>query len=337
MAKKKSFQISNSLSEGLEETISAAHSYSGDIRVDVIPLKKIETDPENPRDLKLTFHDAYHGLEKSDKHYPEKANEIHSLQSIANSIKEQGIINPIVVYKHGENYRLVAGERRTLASILAGKSDIVARILDSKPDDLKISLLQWIENIERKDLTLGERLNNLEKIVNTYAETKKIPVFKVSATELSNLLGCVKSHAINYKTVLLSNEKVKDLIHNNKIKNLEKAALVSNLESDEIQQQAIDACLNGATLKKLKNIVAQSRADLYKAKIKPDTRGRRSEAVQLGVTKNIEVAKIIFESILKNNPIPQMKDSGRKIDWTDYKSVTTNFKQLIQKLEEINS
>ena len=57
MAKKKVFQISNALTEGLEETVSAAHNYSGELRVEAISLKKIEMDPENPRDLILTFDD----------------------------------------------------------------------------------------------------------------------------------------------------------------------------------------------------------------------------------------------------------------------------------------
>lgn len=48
MAKRKVFSIGSSLSEGLERTIAAAHNYSRDLRVDVIPLNKIETDPENP-------------------------------------------------------------------------------------------------------------------------------------------------------------------------------------------------------------------------------------------------------------------------------------------------
>src|SRR5665213_1811369 len=156
MAKKKVFQISTALGDGLEETISAAQNYSGELRVDVIPLRKIEVDPENPRDLSLTFDDLFNGISESDVNYSRKHTELESLQSLAHSIKEQGIINPILVYKYGEKYRLVAGERRSLASILAGKSDIQSKILESKPNELKISLLQWIENIERSDLSLWE-------------------------------------------------------------------------------------------------------------------------------------------------------------------------------------
>src|SRR3990167_6261347 len=158
MAKKKVFTIGNALSQGLEETIESAQNYSSELRIDVIPLKKIELDPANPRNMALTMIDVQSGISDSDKERTRKMVELESLHSIANSIKTQGIINPVTVYKHGDKYRLIAGERRTLASILAGKTDIQAKILDSQPDELKISLLQWIENIERSDLSLWERL-----------------------------------------------------------------------------------------------------------------------------------------------------------------------------------
>ena len=148
MAKKKVFSIGRALSQGLEETIESAQNYSSELRIDVIPLKKIELDPANPRDLALTIEDVQSGINDADKEKMRKLAELNSLQSIASSIKTQGIINPITVYKYGEKYRLIAGERRSLASIIAGKTDIQAKILDDKPDELKISLLQWIENIE---------------------------------------------------------------------------------------------------------------------------------------------------------------------------------------------
>src|SRR3990167_2599517 len=98
MAKKKVFQISNALTEGLEETITAAHQYSGELRVDVLSIKRIELDPDNPRDLMLNIDDLYHGIASSDPNYLRKSEELTSLQTMADSIREQGIINPIVVY-----------------------------------------------------------------------------------------------------------------------------------------------------------------------------------------------------------------------------------------------
>lgn len=336
MAKKKVFQISNALTEGLEQTITAAHNYSGELRIDVIPIKRIEVDPDNPRDLALTLEDLYHGLTESDPNYGRKTDELASLQTIANSIRDQGIINPIVVYKHGELYRLVAGERRTLASVLAGKSEIQAKILDSKPNELKISLLQWIENVERTDLTLWERLRNLEKIVSTYAAKKGVSVEYVTVTELSNLIGCTKPHAMNYKAVLMANDPIKQLIRENKLKNLEKAALISGAHSMSAKQSLINACLAGASLKKLKVMAEQESRNISKIK-HAAKRGRQASAVNFGATKNIKVARIILDAIAKHSSLDHLAEKFAEIDWTDYKSVNETFKQLLKTLEELHS
>lgn len=338
MAKKKVFNIGNALSSGLEETITAAHNYSGELRVDIIPIKKIEVDPDNPRDFLISFDDLYNGIFQSDPHFTRKTQEKESLETLAISIKEQGIINPIIVYKHGEKYRLIAGERRTLASVIAGSDDIQAKILDVKPTPLKISILQWIENIERSDLTLWERLRNLEKIVSVYAQNKGVAADQVTITELSNLIGCTKPHAINYKVVLMGDKQVQNLIQENKIKNLEKAALLSNIQSPEVRQNAIDACLEGAPLKKLKIIADVGSAKKQNEKSKPlAKRGRQSSAVNFGITKDINVARVIIDSVLKNSSLSHIAEYFKDVNWDDYKSITNTFKQLLQKLEELHA
>lgn len=339
MAKKKVFQISNTLTEGLEETITAAHNYSGELRIDVIPIKRIEVDPENPRDFALNIADLYHGISETDENYIRKSEELASLQTIAHSIREQGIINPIVVYKFGEKYRLVAGERRTMASILAGKTDIQAKILDSKPSELKISLLQWIENVERTDLTLWERLRNLEKIIKVHASRKGLAAEQITVTELSNLIGCTKPHAMNYKAVLLADESVKKLVRDNKIRNLEKAALIANIQSTELKQYAIDACLSGAALKKLRVIADQAnrKVPVPQTPHVSAKRGRQTTSINLGATKNLNVAKLILDAILQNQALKPISNHFMSVDWNDYKSVNDTFKQLLKTLEELHA
>lgn len=331
MAKKKVFSIGTALSQGLEETIEAAQNYSSELRVDIIPIKKIELDPKNPRDLSITIEDVRNGRDL-DKN---KINELESLQSIANSIKTQGIINPIMVYKHGEKYRLIAGERRTLASILAGKTDIQAKILDEEPDELKISLLQWVENIERSDLTLWERISNLKTIVNAYSKLRNINPTQVTITELSHLIGCVKSHAMNYKTVLDADAGMMQLIAENKIKNLEKAALILDILEKNIRQQAVEACIAGATLKQLKNIANQANPNPAIGK-RIERRGRQSTSINFGVTKNISVAKIIIESILSSKALAHLAFPFYDVNWKDHRAVSETFKQLLKTLEKLH-
>ncbi|MEO8402623.1 MAG: ParB/RepB/Spo0J family partition protein [Gammaproteobacteria bacterium] len=338
MAKKKSFQIGNALSDGLEETMTAAHSYSGELRVDVIPIKRIETDPANPRSLMIDMNDVKSGVLKSDPNYERKIAEIESLQSIATSIREQGIINPVVVYKQGERYRLIAGERRTLASLLAGKTDIQAKILDEKPTALKVSILQWIENIERSDLTLWERLRNLEKISLAYAEKRSMLPEDITVTELSNLIGCSKPHAMNYKALLEADNVLKQFIADNEIRSIEKAAFLAGIASEDLQAQAITACIQGASLKKLKLMVEQSKSiKSIKHRLPTRSQGRQASSVSLGATKNIKVAKMILDSVLTNNSLSHIAGHFKGIDLNNYKTMSDTFKQLIKKLEELHA
>jgi ParB family chromosome partitioning protein len=339
MAKKKVFQISNALTEGLEETVSAAHNYTGELRVEAIPLRKMELDPENPRDLVLTFEDLYNGIDKADKDYIRKVNEKNSLLSLANSIKEQGIINPVVVYKFGDKYRLIAGERRTLASIISNKSEVQAKILDAKPTELKISLLQWMENVERKDLSLWERLSNLEKIIDSHAHNLDKMRSEVLPADLGRLLGCSLPHAMNYLAVLNADKKIMDLIRSNQLKNLEKCALLTSITSNYLQQSAIEACLSGATLKQLKNISSQEKVKKREVvqQLVPDSRGRQAKAVNLGSTRKIHVARLIINSVLSHEKVSHLKQHFSDLNWADYKSINHAFKQLLKTLEKIEA
>ena len=336
MAKKKVFSIGSALSRGLEETIESAQNYSSELRIDVIPIKKIELDPANPRDLAITMEDVQHGINEADPEKIRKLNELDSLQSIASSIRTQGIINPIMVYKFSEKYRLIAGERRTLASILAGKPDIQAKILDDKPDEMKISLLQWIENIERSDLSLWERLTNLERITSAYAKSKRLQPHQITVSELSHLIGCVKSHAMNYKAILNANNELKRLIFENKIKSLEKAAFLSSIESTEVRQQAMNACIAGATLKQLKSMMEKSQPKALALKA-VEKRGRQTISVNFGGTKNTRVAKMIIESVLNHHPVIPNHTALEEIDWNNHRTVSETFKQLLKSLEKIHA
>lgn len=334
MVKKKVFSIGNALSRGLEETIQSAQQYSSELRMDVIPLKKIELDPDNPRHMVFNITDAEYGINDADVEKTRKIYERESLQSIANSIQLHGLIHPITVYKQGEYYRLIAGERRTLAAILAGKTDIQAKILDDKPDRLKISLLQWIENIERSDLSLWERLCNLEKIVSAHTQLKGVQTNQMTITELSHLIGCVKSQAITYKAILEADNELKQLIFENKIKSLEKAALISAIQSNEVRRSAIEACIAGATLKQLKNMIDKYNKKTISIK-KIDQRGRQTTSIKFGVTKNINVAKMIIESILKHPILNHGDPLPKDIDWNNHRSVSEIFKQLLKTLEAL--
>src|SRR5579863_6711299 len=105
MSKKKRFGISEALTRGLSETIHVVENNAGIFRNVILPLSRVELDPDNPRKLAVTLQDVQQGLDKQDTLYDRKHAEIEKLRELANTIESSGVINPIVVYKRGEVYR----------------------------------------------------------------------------------------------------------------------------------------------------------------------------------------------------------------------------------------
>lgn len=298
MTKKKRFGISEALTRGLSETINVVENNAGTYRNVVLPLSRIELDPDNPRKLAVDLSDVRQGIRPDDPLYERKQEEIERLKELAHTIKSSGVINPIVVYKLGEFYRIVAGERRCLASILAGKQEIEARVFNEKPRGFELKLVQWIENTAREDLTLDERLGNVRDILSEYqnqhGETN------VNATLLRNIMGLSLSQSTYYLTVLNAPDDVQLEIQRGNIRNLDKAALLANVSSLETRKYAIDACINGSSLKELRSLINQQKAN-KKTKQEltaPAKRGRQTVKINMGSTNNVDVVKALIESIL---------------------------------------
>lgn len=324
---KKSFKIRGNLAEALDDTVSSAKNNAGELHIEVIPLRKIALDPDNPRDLLLSFADLYEGFSGTDSEKKRKGAEKDALSSMVKSILEQGVINPVVVYKHSEQYRLIAGERRTLASILAEKKDIPARVLTTRPDQLKLSLLQWIENIEREDLTLWERLRNLEKILSAYAEKQKKALTDITATDLSQLLGCSLQQGVNYRNILNAPNSLIEFIKSGAIKNIDKAAFIAK-SPKEFQDMLIQTCINGNTLAEMKKMI------LEKPEAKNNNSAERSTTkINFGSTSNIKVAKAILNCVISNKSLEKYTAKLGDIIWDDHKSIATAFHQMIKLLE----
>jgi ParB family chromosome partitioning protein len=331
MAKKR-FSINSNLADAMNETVSAAKNNAGDLRVEIIPLNKICLDEENPRELALSIDDLVSGIQSDDPLKKRKQQDKEGLLSLSKSINEQGIINPVVVYKEGTSYKLIAGERRTLASFIAKKTDIPAKVLNAKPDPLKLSLLQWIENIERQDLTLGEKIVNLNKIIDCYCKEHSTTSATIRVEDLSELLGCSTPLASHYRAVINASAPLIEAIKQGQINNLKKAALIARAPKD-MQEMLIIECIKGATEKRLKEIISE----LDKKFIKPSDvpqRGKTTTQFKLGSTTNPTVAKVILESLLLN---PRFENFKKNIDLKSFNEpryANKVFNELIKSLEE---
>ena len=103
------------------------------------------------------------------KNQPRKIFEQTALEELTNSIKERGVIQPLIVRKFGSQdnkYELIAGERRWQAAQSAGLHEIPVIIIEA--DNLKSLELAIIENVQRKDLNAIEEADSYKNLIENF-------------------------------------------------------------------------------------------------------------------------------------------------------------------------
>ena len=129
-----------------------------------------------------------------------------ALQELSQSIKEHGVIQPIIVRKVGDKYEIIAGERRFRASQLAGKETIPALIRDI--DDKEAAKIALLENLQRSNLTPIEE-------AKTYQTILKLD--NITQEELAQNLGKSQSTIANKLRLLTLDEEVQTALLNSQI------------------------------------------------------------------------------------------------------------------------
>lgn len=129
-----------------------------------------------------------------------------NINELAESIKEHGVIQPIVVRKISDKYEIIAGERRYKASILTGKTTIPAIVTDL--DDKNSAEVALIENVQRQNLTPIEEAISYKKILD---------MGYINQTDLAEKLGKTQSTIANKLRLLNLDEEVQEALLNEKI------------------------------------------------------------------------------------------------------------------------
>ena len=106
----------------------------------------------------------------SNKFQPRKTFDEESLQDLTNSIKERGIIQPIIVRKSSDDsskYEIIAGERRWLSAQKAGLHEVPVVVADV--DDLKSLEFAIVENVQRNDLNAVEEARGYQRLIDEFS------------------------------------------------------------------------------------------------------------------------------------------------------------------------
>lgn len=199
-------------------------------------------------------------LIKSNEEQPRKAFDDEKIAELAQSIKEHGIIQPVILNKKDNYYMIVAGERRWRAAKLLGLKEIPAIIMElTEKDILEVSL---IENIQRQDL------NPIEEAI---AYKKLLSDFNLTQEELSKRVG--KSRVAISNVIRLTNlcETVKQYLIDEVITEGHGRVLLS-IEDPEIQcevaQKVIDEKLSVRELERLVRYLGSEKKNNDKEKVR---------------------------------------------------------------------
>ncbi|MCR5383700.1 MAG: ParB/RepB/Spo0J family partition protein [Saccharofermentans sp.] len=163
---------------------------------------------------------------------PRKIFRDESLNELAASIKEIGVIQPIIVQRIGDGYRIVAGERRWRAARIAGLSTIPA-IVREDLSDTETMAQALIENILREDLNPIEEASAMKDLLVTH---------KLTQEKLSNLLGKPRATIANTIRILNLDESLQEFVSRGDLSEGH-AKVILSLKEKEDQRKVADVIM----------------------------------------------------------------------------------------------
>ena len=226
---------------------------------------------------------------RSNPYQPRKIFDEEALNELAESIKEHGIVQPIIVKKSIKGYELVAGERRTKASRIAGLKTIPAIIKNF--NDQEMMEIALIENIQRENLNPIEEAMAYDNILKSSNMTQD---------ELAKKFGKSRSYITNILGLLKLPETTKKYVEENKL-TMSHARALSKLEDEEqIDRLADKIITEGLNVRTIENIAR----DEALPKVNPQHTTKVSDSNKY----------IIYENALREKTGTRVKISNKKIE-----------------------
>jgi ParB family chromosome partitioning protein len=233
---------------------------------------------------------------RANPYQPRKVFNEESLNELAKSISEYGVIQPIIVKKSIKGYEIVAGERRTRAAKIAGLKTIPAIIKDFNDNDMMEIAL--IENIQRENLNPIEEAMSYENIIKLRNFTQE---------EVAEKFGKSRSYITNILGLLTLPTFTKELVSDGKI-SMGHAKVLSKLEDESlIDQLATRIVRDGLSVRDIENLVKEQN---YTKKNKVV----RANPPMFNIFENAMREKIGTKVKIKNNKIEIPFDSEKDLE-----------------------
>ncbi len=198
---------------------------------------------------------------KPSPYQPREEFDNQSLEELTQSIKEKGVIQPLLVRRMGEYYELIAGERRLRAANILNFKEIPVIIKDV--DDRDALELSLIENIQR------EGLNPIEE---AHAYQYLIDKFTVTQEKLSEVLGKARVTITNTLRLLRLPQEIQEEIKKGRISFAHGKVLLEIEDANQQRRLAQEVISKGLSVKELENLIKRYRPKIPKSKMRPSTR-----------------------------------------------------------------
>ena len=191
----------------------------------------------------------------SNQYQPRKNFDKESLQELSNSIKERGVIQPLIVRKSvnmSKKYELIAGERRMQAAQLAGLHEVPVLIIEA--NNLKSLELAIIENVQRKDLNPIEEAKSYQRLINE---------FNYDQEKVSKFIGKSRPYISNSLRLLSLPDYIIKLLEEDKITSGHAKILVGLSNSEVIAKKIISKKLSVRQTESLVNLLKNSKNKFF--------------------------------------------------------------------------
>lgn len=214
-------------------------------------------------DLDLDLNSSDKGAIKSVKlnqivagrYQPRQQFDEEAINALAKSVKEKGILQPILVRKQNDKYEIIAGERRYRAAIQAGLIEVP--VIEKAMADNEALEIALIENIVRQDLTPLEEAKGFEQLMQEFAYTQE---------KLSEVVGKSRSYIANTLRLLNLPDGVKSLLNQGKLTAGHARCLIGLQDAEELASKIVAEGLN---VRQVEAMVSENKNSSPEAKKRP--------------------------------------------------------------------
>lgn len=234
---------------------------------------------------------------------PRKNFNVEELSSLADSIKEYGLIQPITVRRVGERYQIIAGERRWRAARMAGLSEVPVSIISA--DDKKAAEMALVENIQRSDLDPIEEAEAFSSLIEEYGLTQE---------EVGRRTGRSRTSVTNTLRLLELPKAVRKMLSDGTLSEGHAKVLMGLKDDAKIENAAQSVIARGLSVRETEKLVRELMAPARPTQSKTRTAEANEYSRQLERKLTTKLARPV--KIVQNG-----EKSSLSIGFTDNKDL----------------